>query len=227
MNQNPVSCYGCLVWENCWHVMYWVFMYWGLYMSISLPVCAELSPTSRLIPSLTLLSGYSLRLCCLTHAHTQTRLPALKKVLASAQYILAVWQPYSWNITLQCFWTLHLPRPYILCLSLLSAVLSACLCFIPPLPLSVQPLSPTLLISVSFQYPDSQRSLAMPQPSSSISASQNQILASESQSATFFFNAPYKPEIYTWITFLVECSASVHTSLIYPILLTHLWVLDF
>lgn len=72
-------------------------------MSISLPVCAELSPTSRLIPSLTVLSGYSLRLCCLTHAHTQTRLPALKKVLASAQYILAVWQPYSWNITLQCF----------------------------------------------------------------------------------------------------------------------------
>lgn len=54
-------------------------------MSISLPVCAELSPTSRLIPSLTVLSGYSLRLCCLTHAHTQTRLPALKKVLASAQ----------------------------------------------------------------------------------------------------------------------------------------------
>lgn len=102
----------------------------GLYMSISLPVCAELSPTSRLIPSLTVLSGYSLRLCCLTHAHTQTRLPALKKVLASAQYILAVWQPYSLNITLQCFWALHLPPPYILCLSLLSAVLSACLCLL-------------------------------------------------------------------------------------------------
>lgn len=197
----------------------------GLYMSISLPVCAELSPTSRLIPSLTVLSGYSLRLCCLTHAHTQTRLTALKKVLASAQYILAVRQPYSWNITLQCFWALHLPPPYILCLSLLSAVLSARLCL---LILCLSNLSPP---PSSFQslFNIQIHSEASPcrKPSSSISASQNQILASESQSATFFFNAPYKPEIYTWITLLVECSASVHISLIYPILLTHLWVLDF
>ena len=49
-------------------------------MSISLSVCADLPPTSSLIPSLTVLSWYSPRLCCRTHTHT--RLPELKKALA-------------------------------------------------------------------------------------------------------------------------------------------------
>lgn len=55
-------------------------------MSTSVAVCDDLLPTSSVIPSLTALSGYSLRLHCSTdintHSHTQRRQPKLKKASA-------------------------------------------------------------------------------------------------------------------------------------------------
>lgn len=115
-----------------------------------------------------------------THTHS---LHELKKVLASAQYILAISQPHFCNFALQSFWPLFSP-PSMLSLSLAVSISS----FHTPsiFCLSVQPLllfPPSPFLSLR-NIQSHSKVTASPQPASSVFASQNQILAWNSHSAT-------------------------------------------
>lgn len=130
------------------------------------------------------------------------------KVVASVQYILDISQAgFAYSVSIRLY---QLPQP-------LSQHFS--FSFHTPLFQCVSPVLPPLRLSLISFFAKWSPHLSPP-AQSLLHRCLPQIFILQPP-----FYATHKPETYTWITLLVECS-SVRTPLIYPLLLTCQWVLN-
>lgn len=176
-------------------------------------------PTSSLIPSLTVLSGYSLRLHCFTQTHTHPRQPELKKAqalscvysgLISARFV-QFWLPdilaiflFAINLFLCLFPGVLSPFPNFILLSSSCLAVQAC---------SHSPFSSICNIQIH------NKDLPFVQPSSSDFATQNLLWFAN---CNFVFTCHIK-QICILDTHVCW---RVHPQLIYLLLLTQQWVLN-
>lgn len=186
-----MSCYDCSVQVAmlsvymCYRKDSWPLSF-IVYPSISLPVCADLSLTSHLIPNLTVLSRDSLRHGCLTHSHMHTPESACVK---KSTGFCSIYSGHISTILLQfCPPVLLASLTFPLHLSFLTVSSQHCcqhfFIFLCPASLPLSPLSSLCLSAIS-RFPA--KVTPSSQPSSLVCASQNQILASNSHSTTSSF----------------------------------------